>query len=168
MAMQGAVADRIQALIPITWDALSSDPRVGDGALQTSIDLAKQNTVGMIVDPSQEDRYPVVVVDYMAKLAIIQICNAAIDYWMNQANNVSSSGTAESISYTDRASRIAVLQAQYLVETRSLAAEVAKLVGYWIDPGHDVPQLSTATINPFHLTPSPEEFPRPFRQTPYS
>lgn len=165
---QGAIADRIRSLLPITWDALSVDPRIGDGVLQSAVDLAKWNTTGNVFDSSQEGFYPVVVVDYMAKLAAIQICNAGIDYWMNQAMNVSSSGTNESLSYTDRASHLAALAQGWLTETRAIAAEIAKLVGYWIDSGHDVPLMSSATINPFHLTPSPEEFPRPFRQTAYS
>lgn len=168
MPVTGAIADRAQAIIPITWDALSHDARVGDGPLQSAIDLAKQTTTGEIVPSTQEQNYPVIAVDYMAKLAAIEICRTAIDYWMNQATSVSSTGTNENESYIDRADEISKLRDNLVLETREKYTEVAKIIGYWTDNGRAVPQLSTATINPFHLTPSPEEFPRPYRQTPYS
>lgn len=168
MPITGAVADRVKALIPITWDALQNDARAGDSTLQTSIDLAKENTTGQVIAPAQENLYPVVAVDYMAKLAIIEICNAGTDFWMNQAINVSSSGTNESESYIDRAKAMQTLRQQYLSETRKKQTEISKLIGFWIDNGRAVPKLSSATVNPFHLTPSPEEFPRPFKQTQYS
>jgi hypothetical protein len=168
MPVTGAVADRIHALIPITWDALLNDPRVGDGTLQTAIDVAKENTTGQIIDPSQEENYPVVAVDYMAKLAIIEICTAAVDYWMNQATNVSATGTNENESYIDRAQAISGVRQRYIEETRRKLPQISKLIGYWIDDGRAVPQMSSANIQPFHLTPSPEEFPRPYRQTQYS
>jgi hypothetical protein len=168
MAIQGAVADRVRALIPVTWDALENDPRVGDSTLQSSIDFAKDNTTGTVVPPSQEDLYAVAVVDYIAKIAIIQIANTAIDYWMNQALSVSSTGTNENLSYVDRAAYIEQVRTQYLLETRENYLRIAKIVQYWLDNGESAPQLSSATINPFHLTPSPEEFPRPFKQTQYS
>jgi hypothetical protein len=72
------------------------------------------------------------------------------------------------LSYIDRAQRIDAVRQEYLQETRGKYGEVATLIGYWVNNGRDVPQLSSATINPFHLTPSPEEFPRPYKQTQYS
>lgn len=168
MAIQGAVADRVRALIPVTWDALENDPRVGDSTLQSSIDVAKDATTGAVVDPSQEDLYAVAVVDYIAKLAVIEIANTAIDFWMNQALAVSSTGTNENLSYVDRASYIDNLRQEYLLWTRENSLRISKIAGYYLDNGESAPQLSSATINPFHLTPSPEEFPRPFRQTQYS
>lgn len=168
MPIAGAVAARVQALIPITWNALENDPRVGDSALQSAIDLAKSTATGQVVPATQENLYPVVAVDYIAKLAAIEIANTAIDFWMNQATSVSSSGTNENVSYIDRANEIATLREQWIQETREKYTEIAKIINYWIDNGRAVPQMSSATINPFHLTPSPEEFPRPYRQTPYS
>jgi hypothetical protein len=168
MPVAGAVAERTRALIPITWDALSRDPRVGDGSLQTAIDLAKSSTTGQVVEPEFEDTYPLVAVDYMAKLAAIEICQTGIDFWMNQSMVISASGTNESLTYTDRANVLAELRAHLINETRQKYTQVAKLIGYYIDNGQAIPQLSSASINPYHLTPSPEEFPRPYKQTQYS
>lgn len=168
MPVVGAIADRVRALIPVTWDALLSDSRVGDGPLQSAIDLAKETTTGQIVNPTQEQNYPVIAVDYMAKLATIEICNAAADFWMNQAINVSSTGTNESATYIDRAAELGKLKTDLIQETREKYTQIATLIGFWNNNGRAVPLLSSANINPFHNTPSPEEFPRPYRQTPYS
>lgn len=168
MALSGVIADRAKAIIPITWDALSKDGRVGDVPLQSAIDLAKETVTGVVVQPTQEETYPVVVVDYIAKIAVIEICSAGVDYWMNQSVAFSAAGTNESLSYSDRARVLEDLRRSLLEETRMKMPEVQKMVGYWIDNGRAVPQMNTAEINQYHLTPSPEEFPRPFRQTQYS
>lgn len=168
MALAGAVADRARGLLPVTWNALESDPRVGDGALQTVVNLAKELTTGTVIDPSQEDTYPLVAIDYMAKLAAIEICQTGIDFWMNQSISVSSTGTNESMSFVDRASTLSDLRKTLIDETRQKYLQVAKLMNFYIDSGQAVPQMSSANINPFHLTPSPEEFPRPYKQTQYS
>lgn len=168
MPIPGAVADRIQAIIPITWNALGSDSRVGDAPLQSAIDLAKATATGQIVDTTQEQNYPVIVVDYIAKLAVIEIATGGIDYWMNQSINVSATGTNENISYVDRAATLDKLRGELISETRLKQTEIQKMVNYYLDDGSAVPQMSSANINPFHLTPSPEEFPRPYRQTQYS
>jgi hypothetical protein len=168
MPVAGAIADRLKALIPITWDGLSNDPRVGDSALQSAIDVAKANVTGQVLVNTQEHNYPVIVVDYIAKIAAIELIPAGIDFWMNQSMSVSSTGTNESITYTDRADRLDSLRKEFISETRIKQQEVSKLIGYWVDDGRAVPQMSSANINPFHLTPSPEEFPRPYTQTQYS
>lgn len=168
MPLAGAIADRVRGLIPVTWDALSKDSRVGDAPLQGAIDLAKQAVTGTVIDPNSEGTYPLVVIDYIAKTAVIEICPAGVDYWMNQATNVSASGTNETLSYTDRAKQLEDLKQEFLAETRLKQMEISKLVNYYVDNGRAVPQMSSATINPYHQTPSPEEFPRPYRQTQYS
>lgn len=168
LPVTGAIADRVRGLIPITWDALQKDKRVGDSTLQGSIDVAKANVTGTVVPSGQENGYPVIVVDFIAKCAVIEIVPAGVDFWMNQSLMVSSTGTNEVISYVDRASQLEELKREYLEETRTKGVEIAKLIGFYADNGRAVPQMSSAAINPYHLTPSPEEFPRPYRQTQYS
>lgn len=164
----GAIADRAKAIIPITWDSLGKDSRVGDAPLQSALDLAKATVTGRVVDPAQEDLYPLIVIDYIAKTAVVEVAQAGIDFWMNQSLSISSTGTNENLLYTDRAAQLEKLRADLVTETRLKQPEIAKMVNYYIDSGHAVPLMSSANINPFHLTPSPEEFPRPYRQTQYS
>lgn len=168
MAVTGVIADATRSIIPITWDALSKDTRVGDTPLQRAIDLAKTTVTGTVVDVGHEGNYPVIIVDYIAKLAVIEICRAGIDFWMNQTVTMTATGTNEVTTYTDRAAVLEKLRNELIDETRVKLPEIQKLIGYYIDEGRAVPQLSSATIQPYHLTPSPEEFPRPYRQTQYS
>lgn len=168
MALAGVIADRVRGLIPITWDALTKDARVGDVPLQAAIDLAKETVTGQVVAENLEGNYPFIVVDFIAKLAVIEIARTGSDFWMNQAQSISATGTNENLSYVDRANVLQELRKELVLETREKQWEISKMVGYWIDNGRAVPQLSSANINPFHLTPSPEEFPRPYRQTQYS
>lgn len=168
MPIAGAIADRAKALIPITWDALSLDPRVGDSSLQSAIDVSKAAVTGQVIDPNQEENYPLVVIDYIAKVAVIEIARSGIDFWMNQSLSQSSTGTNENVSYVDRAAQLEKVRDGLTEETRLKQPEIQKMVNYYVDSGHAVPQMSSATTNPFHLTPSPEEFPRPYRQTQYS
>src|SRR3974390_255619 len=143
MPIAGAVADRVRALIPITWDALEQDPRVGDTLLQSAIDVAKANVTGTVIDPTQENTYPILVVDFIAKTAALEIIPTGIDYWMNQSIAYNAVGTNDSATYVDRAARIDVLRGEYLQETRLKWTMVAKMVGYWIDNGRAVPHLSS-------------------------
>lgn len=168
MALAGVISDRIKGLIPITWDALKNDVRVGEIPLQLAIDLAKESVTGTVVAETQEQNYPYVVVDFIAKTAVVEMAPMGIDFWMNKSISTSSTGTNENVAYTDRANVLAQLRDQLSTEIRLKTQEVAKMVNYWIDNGRAVPQMSSASINPYHLTPSPEEYPRPFRQTQYS
>lgn len=166
---QGPIAQRAQGLIPVTWDMLLRSKIVPqDGTLLAAINLAKQNTFGSVITIAQENASPFIAIDYAAKLAVIEIAVAGVDVWMDQAMSVSSQGTNENLSYIDRASKLEDRRTELISETRDMQMEVSKIVGYYIDNGRAVPQLSSATINPFHNTPSPEEYPRPYRQTPYS
>jgi hypothetical protein len=164
----GAIADRVKGLIPITCGALTSNKNIGEAPLQRAIDLAKETVTGVVVAETVEQNYPLVVIDYIAKIAVIEICPMARDFWMNQSLAVSATGTNETLTYTDRANVLDELRKELVQETRLKQPEIAKLIGFWRDNGKAVPNTNSAAINPFHLTPSPEEFPRPYRQTQYS
>ncbi len=168
MPLAGAIADRTRGLIPVTFDALKKDKRVGDVPLQQAIDLCKEVITGLVVDPTQEVTYPLLVIDFIAKCAVIEMIPAGIDFWMNQSMSIDSTGTNEHVSYVDRAKQLEDLRDKLIEETRLKSLQVAKLLDYYQDDGTAVPQMTSASINPYHLTPSPEEFPRPFQQTQYS
>ena len=168
MAVTGVIADAVRGIIPITWDALSKDSRIGDAPLQRAIDLSKETVTGTIIATGEEGTYPVIVVDYIAKLATIEIAQAGVDFWMNQTVANTSTGTNEVTTYVDRAAAMDRLRQELILETRAKQPEISKLVGYYLDEGRAVPAMSSASLSPFHLTPSPEEFPRPYRQTQYS
>jgi hypothetical protein len=163
MPVAGAIADRAQGVIPVTWDALAIDARFGEPRLQDAIDLVKESVFGVVLAPAAESSYPLLVLDYAAKLVALQLIPAGIDYWMNQEISVSATGTNENTTYESRVAALEKLRDQLITETRGLAADVAALVGYRRPLSKSLPRNSDIDT-PF-LTPSPSEFPRPYQAT---
>lgn len=161
MPLEGAIAERTRAVLPVTWDALVADPRFGDGLLQTAIDYAKENVTGEVVAPADEsDTYPLIVIDYIAKMAALEIIPPGIDFWMNEAIAESATGTNEVHSFEARAEILRETRKDLLEETRRRAGEIAEVLGYRRTRTTGVPLSST--IDDEFLTPSPQEFPRPY------
>jgi hypothetical protein len=166
MPLPGAIAERTRGLLPVTWDALEGDSRYGDELLATALDIAREAVLGKQPTADDEQLLPMIVVDYVAKVAAIEMIPAGIDYWMSQTIAVVTTGTNESETYTDRAAMLRQLGQDLLAETRAKAADIAAIVNYHTPSGVSRPLLNT--IDDVLLTPSPQEFPRPFTQTPLS
>ena len=166
MPVEGAIAARTKGILPITWDALSKDSRYGDSLLQTVINTTKENVTGVVIAPAAESTtYSLVVIDFIAKMAAIQIIPAGIDFWMNEPVSESSSGTNENHEFVDRAAQLSLLRTELLKETRLIAEDIAGILGFRRSPAR-IPRLNT--IDDPLLTPSPQEFPRPYRETTFS
>lgn len=149
-------------ILPVTWDALSRDTRYGDALLTDTIAYIKEMVFGKAVSTDEENTYPLLVITYAAKLAAIELCNPGIDFWMNQPVSESATGTNENHTFIDRVSALQQLRRQLIEDTRSVAGEVANLLNFRrFSPRR--PLLNT--IDDELLTPSPQEFPRPFVAT---
>lgn len=163
MAVVGAIADRVRGILPVTWDALSKDARFGDGLLRTVIDTKKEEIFGSVVAVSAESTYPLIVINYVAKLVVIELIPPGIDLWRSQPIVVSATGTNENTTYSDATVALQQLREDLLAETRKEWDLVRPLI--------DFSRLSSAprplmnTIDDEFLTPSPQEFPRPYRVT---
>lgn len=166
MPLPGDIAERTRGLLPVTWDALEGDPRYGDTLLATALEIARESVLGTQPSAAEEDVMPRIVVDYVAKVAALQMIPAGIDYWMSQTLSVVTTGTNETETYTDRAAMLRDLGKDLLIETRAKADMIAGIVNYQ-QAGHS-PRPVLNTINDVLLTPSPQEFPRPYTQTPFS
>lgn len=165
MAVQGVIAERCRGILPITWDALSKDTRYGDDLLQATINHTKENVFGAVVSPTAEAAYPLMAVDYAAKMAAIELCTPGIDFWMNEPASESATGTNENHTFVDRAATLNQLRRNLLEETRRVAGDISAIIGFRRTSSR-VPLLNT--IKDDFLTPSPQEFPRPFNRTDYS
>jgi len=162
MAVEGAIAERTRSLLPITWDALSRDSRYGDALLRQAVDVAKNAVFGTVVIPTAEGAYPLAAIDYTAKLAAIELCTPGIDFWMNQPSSESATGTNENHSFVDRVTALTQLRLQLIQETRRVASEIADLVNFrQFSPRRAL----INTLDDEFLTPSPQEFPRPYVAT---
>lgn len=171
MPVAGAIAERTRRVFPVTWDALSSDPRYGDGLLQDTVDLVKENLFGKVIDIGIEDTFPLRVLDYAAKVIALELIPPGIDLWMNQPTSETTTGTNESTTYVDRADKLKQQRDALLAETRAGAAEmealIAQITGFRpTRMTSGVPGLSS--INDDLLTPSPQEFQRQYARTAFS
>lgn len=165
MAVVGVIAERTRGILPVTWDALAGDPRYGESLLRQTIDFVKESVFGTVVPPTNETVYPMMAIDYAAKLAAIELCTPGIDFWMNEPIAESATGTNENHSFVDRGAALALLRRTLIEETRRIAGDVAAVIGYRRSSGR-VPLLNT--MNDELLTPSPQEFPRPYAPTDFS
>jgi hypothetical protein len=163
MPIGGAIATRVRAILPVTWNALEGDSRYGDALLQTAIDTAKDAVTGQVVASSAETTYPLIVRDFIAKVAALELINPGIDFWMNEPSSESAEGTNENHTFVDRAEKLKELRDALLAETRDKADEIAEILGFTRVSSKQVPRINTMD-DPF-LTPSHQEFPRPYIET---
>lgn len=162
MAVDGVIAERARAVLPATWDALAKDTtRFGEPQLRSTVDYVKDRIFGVVVAPAAEASYPFIVIDYVAKLVALELCNPGIDFWMNEFLSESATGTNENVTFTDRAAVLERLRASLLEETRMMKPEVDPLIGYVRIVKSNRPLSNT--IDEDFITPSPLEFPRPYR-----
>ena len=162
--VQGVIAARTRAILPSTWDMLSRLPYFGDDSLQLAINTVKEYAFGEIVPPPAENQYSVLVVDYVAKLAALELITPGIDAWRAEGPvSVSATGTNENVVYSDPVVALEQLRDDLLEETRKLLPYVKPfLTALQLSVG---PRAVLNTINDDFLTPSPQEFERPYRVT---
>lgn len=163
MPVAGAIAERARGILPVTWDALAADQRYGDGLLQSAVSLVKENVFGVVVAPDAEAAYKLIVIDYAAKLVVLELIPAGVDFWMNEPMSESATGTNENHTFVDRAGTLRELGRDLLIETRRIGPDIAVLVGFRRVSSKSVPKLST--MDDEFLTPSHQEFPRPYSAT---
>lgn len=167
MAIEGVIAERTRAILPVTWDALERDPRYGDDLLIALMEDIKEEVFGKQPNETELEAYPLIVINFVAKTVAIEIIPAAVDFWMNEPVSESATGTNESHTFDLRAQRLLDLRKELLLETRAKWGEVAAILG--VTPHHsNSPRAAISTLNDEFLTPSPQEFPRPYTTTNFS
>lgn len=167
MAVAGAIAARTRAIIPVTWDALAISPLYGDGLLRATIDSVKERILGTNAAPGDEDTlYSAPVIDYLAKLSVLELIPAGIDFWMNEPVSVATTGTSEQTTYSSRVQALQDLRRALIEETRKLQDQIEPIIG--VIPVGRAPRASINTLTDDFLTPSPQEFPRPYSRTAFS
>lgn len=153
----GEIAYQARQIMPLTWDALSNDSRYGDRMLNTRVNYIKYKLFNTVVDPELEmATYNPFVVDYAAKCVALQIIPAAIEYWMNQQETVTTTGTFEMVTYPDRIRALKDLQDWLTAEVRAIEGE--------LPPGTITPRKSgrgPKIANGYDLiTPNPQTWPK--------
>jgi hypothetical protein len=163
MPVAGAIAEAVRAVMPTTWDMLSKEGGFGDGTLRMVIDTKKEEVLGTRGTPQAEEALPLIVIRYIAKLCALELINPGLDAWRNKPIAINTTGTSEIESYSDAREMLVELRKQLLEDTRREWALVKPLITFRrISSG---PRPASSTIDDEFLTPSPQEFPRPYRVT---
>lgn len=161
MAVAGAIADAARGQLPVTWDMLSKDRRFGDALLQRAIDTTKEKILGTA--DSDEDLLPLIVIRYLGKLVALDLITPGIDSWRDNPVTLVTTGTNEQTSYSDPVEALLRLRELLLKQTRDDWADVGPLINFRRLTGGPRPAINT--LDEEFLTPSPQEFPRPYRVT---
>lgn len=155
--IQGAVASQARQYLPVTWDALSQDQRYGDRFLQARVDTVKYRLFATVVNAVAEaTTYDLFVLDFMGKVAVLQIIPAGIEYWSDRHISVSTTGTSEVVSYPDRLKSLQALQEWLTVEVAKDWQDVQAILPFKIRRKGKFPKVSDT--DPL-LTASPKDFP---------
>ena len=165
------IAARVPGIIPVSWDALLTDTkRFGEARLLERVDLVKERIFGEVRPARPEDDdppgtlydsdYPLVVQEYVAKLAAIEILGAAIDFWQDVPIAKTIREPSEIVTYEARVKNIRERRAELIAETRAELPEIAPLIDGYIPSDRGRPAISP--VDPPLLTPDPQDFPAPF------
>lgn len=163
MAVAGAIAEATRANLPVTWDMLSTSRKFGDALLRGKIDGVKEEILGSVGTPESEEELPLTVIKYMGKLVALELITPGIDMWRSEPTSLVTTGTNEQTSYSDPVEGLLKLRELLLKQTRDEWTNVAPLINFRRIKGGPRPAIST--LDEEFLTPSPQEFPRPYRVT---
>lgn len=153
----GAIYKKARSIIPVTWNALEDYSEYGDELLQGRIEAAKIRIIGHEVPVEDEETYDIRVQEFIAKVAALAIIPAGIDYWMNQKQSATATGTNEVISYPDRIRGLEKIQERLLAEIANDRAEIEELIDNPdLRPSTGVPKFSPGTDNGY-ITPLPSK-----------
>jgi len=139
----GPIMLAARAQIPATWDALARSSTYGPELLQRTTDVIKFRVFTTTAANADESSfYDPIELDYAGKLVAIQVIPAGADYWSDQLQSETTSGTNESISYPDRIASLWRIHARLLTETEQYRSEFQAQYGRIPDTRVSVPKVS--------------------------
>lgn len=127
-ARTGAIYEFCRSHIPSTWNALEKDTGYGDLLLQRRIDVQKARLFASPPAAEDERDLDVRVQSYIAKLTVLNLMSTAMEYWMNQREMVSATGTAESSTYPERIQHLKQIRDQLTREVIDERDEIEGII----------------------------------------
>jgi hypothetical protein len=151
----GAIYKVARSLIPITWDALANSNSYGDELLQQKVELIKAKTLATTVLAEDEIDLDIRVIDYLAKLVVLSVIPAGVDYWGSQRISVSATGTNENATFINRVEMLWQLYEKFLVQVAADRDEIEELLGnQTLRSATGIPAISDGAEEGF-VTPNP-------------
>jgi hypothetical protein len=151
----GVIYEFCRSIIPSTWGALEKDDNYGDALLQKRVEVQKAKLFVSPPTPENEEDLDIRIQQYVAKVTVLGLISTAMEYWMNQREAVSASGTAEVVRFPERIEHLKNIRDQLtreVVEERDEIEEIIDLSP--IVTSNTVPEFSPGTEEGF-LTPLP-------------
>lgn len=155
----GRIADTAQTEIPVIWDALKNDTRVGDTTLAARETYITNLIFGSDLTTTQQDALSVLVNEYAAKALAIELVDVSIDFWMVQSQVSTTRQPYEIENYGDFLEYLKAKKADLLLDLLKLEPLVApEIPTVLIKQSGSAPLLSS--IDDELLTPNPQDFER--------
>ncbi len=155
----GRIADTAQTEIPVIWDALKDDIRVGDTALAARETYITNLIFGSDLTELQQDALSVLANEYAAKALAIELVDMSIDFWMVQSQVSTTRQPYEIENYGDFLEYLRAKKADLLLDLLKLEPLVApEIPTVLIKQSGSAPLLSS--IDDELLTPNPQDFER--------
>jgi hypothetical protein len=156
----GAFYEFAKSYLPVTWRHLEQEQ--GDDTLQNRVEIIKLKVFNQEIAVEDEADYDIRVQDYIGKLVAISVIPSAIDYWMNQHQTLSATGTNENVSYPDRIEALEKLREKLIAEVAEAQDIIEDIIGVpTIVPLTGTPGLSLGKDEGF-ATPLPQEHFHPY------
>lgn len=151
----GTIYERAKANLPTTWNILEALPTYGDKYLQDKIEIHKLNVLGSVVAVEDEEDLDIRVQEFIAKCAVLSVIPAGVDYWLDQQQMISATGTHETVSFPDRISALWKLYEKLMAEIAREQPIIDDITDTPIaSPAGSAPQFSEGTDEGF-VTPLP-------------
>lgn len=115
----GALADRVRGHMPESYGMLIANRNFGEPLIQQHVDTVKYLCFATVVDAALEATlYDHVLLDYVGKLATLQVIPAATDAWANTPTGQTTTGTSETVSFGDRVTNLWKLHERLLADVK--------------------------------------------------
>lgn len=153
----GTIYEFCRSFIPSTWNALEQDRNYGDALLQQRIEVKKAGLFASPPLPEDEEDLDIRVQSFVAKVTVLSLMSTAMEYWMNQRESVSATGTAENSVYPERIEHLKQIRDQLTREVLEERDEIEEIIDLApISSINSVPEFSPGTEEGFK-TPLPGE-----------
>lgn len=157
----GRIADIAKSNIPIIWDALSGDTRVGDSTLLAREEFVETEIFGDTLDDSQEDALASLVANYAGMLLAVDVIDVSIDFWMIQSETATTQQPVEIETYPERLKSLQERKKALLVRVAKIEPLVVPLIPSLLTQ-RSRPLVST--IDDELLTPNPQDMGRKYAE----
>lgn len=153
----GRIADKAKSNIPVTWDALNSDPRISDATLLEREKFVESMIFGEVMEDAAEDALDELVAEYAGKYLAIELIGVAIDYYQHLSEMESTQQPVEIVNFPERLKHLKAMKEDLIGDMARLEPIVTPLIPNLTDRrSTSAPRLSS--FDDDLLTPNPQDF----------